>query len=49
MAMLAQIADEQAALLEALREAGWAEAYRDARSPLTAQTLAEWGAKRRAP
>ena len=49
MAMLAQIADEQAALLEALREAGWAETYRDARSPLTAKTFAEWGAQRGAP
>lgn len=47
MAMLAQIEDEQAALLEQLREAGWTEAYQDASSPITAQTLAEWGARRR--
>jgi predicted aldo/keto reductase-like oxidoreductase len=49
MAMLAQIADQQAALLEAVREAGWAGAYGDARSPLTAQTLTEWGARRGPP
>ena len=49
MAMLAQIEDEQAALLEQLREAGWADAYQDAPSPLTAQTLAAWGARRRSP
>ena len=48
MAMLAQIADQQAALLEQLREAGWSETYQDARSPITAGTLAEWGARRRA-
>ena len=42
-AMLAQIEAEQAAMVEALRESGWADAYRDAPSPLTAQTLAEWG------
>jgi predicted aldo/keto reductase-like oxidoreductase len=45
-AMLAQTEAEQAALLEALREVGWAEAYHDAPSPLTAQTLAAWGARR---
>jgi predicted aldo/keto reductase-like oxidoreductase len=33
MAMLAQIADEQAAIVELLREAGWAEAYQDAPAP----------------
>ena len=48
MAMLAQIEAEQAALLEALREAGWADIYEGAPSPLTTQTLAEWGARRRA-
>lgn len=46
MAMLAQIEAEQAALLEQLREAGWAEAYQDAPSPLTTRTLAGWGAQR---
>jgi predicted aldo/keto reductase-like oxidoreductase len=45
MAMLAQIEAEQAAMVEALRESGWAEAYRAAPSPLTAETLTAWGAQ----